>query len=131
MTRKSVGYFDGTDSTLLTSLICAGYDTLPVSNGVDHHGKNVRRINQQEKYDILIGYPHKLYAPVEYDLPYQEVFHICKTYGIPLLLEVPDDLKESAHRLMPDSPDVVEFLDPGEILERALELLRSESESDD
>jgi hypothetical protein len=59
------------------------------------------------------------------------VFHICKTYGIPLLLEVPDDLKESAHRLMPDSPDVVEFLDPGEILERALELLRSESESDD
>ena len=55
MTRKSVGYFEGTDSTLLTSLICAGFDTLPVSNGVDHHGKNVRRINQQEKYDILIG----------------------------------------------------------------------------
>lgn len=124
MTRKSVGYFEGTDSTLLTSLICAGYDTLPVSNGVDHHGKNVHRINQQEKYDILIGYIHKLYAPVEYDLPYQEVFHICKTYGIPLLLEVPENLKESAHRLMPDSPEVVEFLDPDEILERALELLK-------
>ncbi len=123
MTRKSVGYFEGTDSTLLTSLICAGYDTLPVSNGVDHHGKNVRRINQQEKHDILVGYLHKLYAPVEYDLPYQEVFRICRTYGIPLLVEVPEDLKEKAHELMSDSPDVVEFLDPSEILDRALALL--------
>lgn len=123
MGRKSVGYFEGTDSALLTSLICAGFDTLPVSNGVDHHGKNVRRINQQEKYDILIGYPHKLYAPVEYDLPYQEIFRICRTYSIPLLLEVPDNLKDAADRLMPDRPDVVEFLDPAEIFDRALELL--------
>jgi hypothetical protein len=123
MARKSVGYFEGTDSLLLTSLICAGYDTLPVSNGVDHHGRNVRRINQQEKYDILIGYPHKLYAPVEYDLPYQEVFHICRTYSIPLLLEVPNELQDAAARLMPDRPDVVELLDPSEILDRALELL--------
>ena len=123
MTRKSVGYFEGTDSTLLTSLICAGYDTLPVSNGVDHHGKNVRRINQQEKYDILIGYPHKLYAPVEYDLPYQEVFHICKTYSIPLLLEVPAHLHASAWSLLPDAPDMVELIDPADTLNRALELL--------
>jgi hypothetical protein len=123
MTRKLVGYFEGTDSTLLTSLICAGYDTLPVSNGVDHHGKNVRRINQQEKYDILIGYIHKLYAPVDYDLPYQDVFHICKTYGIPLLLEVPRELQARARELMPDAPDVVEFRDPDAILDRALELL--------
>ena len=123
MTRKSVGYFEGTDSLLLTSLICAGYDTLPVSNGVDHHGKNVRRINQQEKYDILIGYPHKLYAPVDYDLPYQEIFHICKTYGIPLLLEVPEHLHESIGRVFPDAPSMVEFLDPADTLTRSLELL--------
>jgi len=124
MARKSIGYFEGTDSALLTGLICAGYDTLPVSNGVDHHGKNVRRINQQEKYDILIGYPHKLYAPVEYDLPYQEIFHICKTYGIPLLIAVPENLKDAARRLMPDAPEVVEFLNPDEILQRAMDLLQ-------
>jgi len=123
MTRKSVGYFEGTDSALLTSLLCAGYDTLPVSNGVDYHGKNVRRINQQEKYDILIGYPHKIYAPLDYDMPYQDVFRICKTYGIPLLLEVPVALHDKAKNLMPDAPSVVEFLDPAEILDRALVLL--------
>jgi hypothetical protein len=125
MTRKSIGYFEGTDSTLLTELICAGFDTLPVSNGVDHHGKNVHRINDQEKYDLLIGYVHKLYAPVEYNLPYQDVFHICRTYGIPLLLEVPTHLHESAKKLMPDSPSVVEFVDPSDTLKRALELLGS------
>jgi len=30
--RKTIGYFDGTDSALLTSLVCDGYDTLPISN---------------------------------------------------------------------------------------------------
>jgi hypothetical protein len=28
--RKTIGYFEGTDPTLLTNLVCAGYDTLPV-----------------------------------------------------------------------------------------------------
>ena len=36
--RKIVGYFEGTDSTLLTALVCDGYDTVPISNGFDNHG---------------------------------------------------------------------------------------------
>jgi hypothetical protein len=123
MTRKTVGYFEGTDSTLLTSFICDGYDTLPVSNGVDRHGKSAYRINDQEKYDILVGYLHKLYHPDRLNLPYQRLFHICSTYGIPLLIEVPTDLQDKARALMPEAPDVVEFLDPAYILDRALELL--------
>ena len=123
MTRKSVGYFEGTDSTLLTEFICAGYDTLPVSNGVDSHGMSVYGINDKEKYDILIGYLHKLYHPDRLNLPYQRLFHICSTYSIPLLIEVPEALQLEAKALMPGAPEVVEFLDPGEILDRALELL--------
>ena len=123
MTRKSVGYFEGTDSVLLTSFICAGYDTLPVSNGVDSHGRSVYRINAKEKYDLLIGYFHKLYHPERLNLPPQKLFHICSTYAIPLLIEVPEHLQEQAKALMPEAPDVVEFRDPSEILERALELL--------
>ena len=38
MTRKPVGYFDGTDSTLLTNLVLNGCDTVPISNGSDRHG---------------------------------------------------------------------------------------------
>ena len=39
--RKIVGYFEGTDSTLLTALVCDGYDTVPISNGFDNHGMHV------------------------------------------------------------------------------------------
>ncbi len=123
MTKKSVAYFEGTDSELLTSLILGGYDTLPVSNGVDHHGRSVYRINDKEKYDLLIGYLHKLYHPEQLDLPYQKLFRICSTYQIPLLIKVPEALRSRAKALMPDRPSVVGFIDPGMALERALQLL--------
>ena len=57
MTRKRVGYFDGTDSRLLTALVCDGYDTIPVSNGRDNHGHHVLLINDKNRVDLLIGVP--------------------------------------------------------------------------
>ena len=61
--RKIVGYFEGTDSTLLTALVCDGYDTVPISNGFDNHGMHVRIINNENKVDLLVGYVHKIFAP--------------------------------------------------------------------
>ena len=123
MTRKTVGYFEGTDSTLLTHLVMNGYDTLPVSNGVDNHGRSVARITRRSRYDVLIGYLHKISAQPADPLQYQDVFHICRTYEIPLLLEVPRHLHETARNLLPDAPPLVEFLDPADTLGRSLELL--------
>jgi hypothetical protein len=123
MTRKSVGYFEGTDARLLTALVLSGYDTIPVSNGDDHHGAFIGRVNHQAKYDILIGYPHKITAPPDDGLQTQDVFHICKTYDIPLLLEVPYHLQEQIREILSDAPRMVEFLDPADTLQRAKELL--------
>ena len=123
MVRKAVGYFEGTDSRLLTQLIMLGYDTIPVSNGLDNHGKSVARINSEEKYDVLVGYLHKITAQDDDELQSQDIFHICRTYDIPLLLEVPTHLQERARQLLPDAPKIVEFLDPAETLDRALQLL--------
>ncbi len=123
MTRKSVGYFEGTDSRLLTALVLSGYDTIPLSNGVDHHGMYVGRFNNETRTDILIGYPHKITARPDDELQVQDVFHICRTYEIPLLLEVPEDLQEQIRALLPEAPDLVELLDPADTLDRALELL--------
>ena len=61
--RKNIGYFEGTDSALLTDLVCDEYDTLPISNGFDNHGMHVRIINNENKVDLLIGYVHKIFAP--------------------------------------------------------------------
>ena len=124
--RKSIGYFEGTDSTLLTALVCDGIDTVPVSNGYDNYGSDVRLINDQNRYDLLIGYLHKVYAPethVETHFKFQDVAHLCRTYSIPLLLEVPDALKGKAQALLDDPPDVVRFVDPSEILDAAREIL--------
>ena len=124
--RKSVGYFDGTDSTLLTGLVCAGYDTIPVSNGRDNHGQNVRLINDQNRYDLLIAYVHKIFAPEDPqpgDATYQDVFHICRTYSIPLLVEVPESMQAKARELLGDPPDIVRFVDPADMLTVANEIL--------
>ncbi|MDJ0953169.1 MAG: hypothetical protein QNJ81_05780 [Acidimicrobiia bacterium] len=123
MMRKSVGYFEGTDARLLTALVLSGYDTIPVSNGVDHHGMCVGRVNQQTKTDILIGYPHKITAQPDDELQVQDVFHICKTYDIPLLLEVPVHLQQSTRDVLGETPHMVELLDPADTLNRALQLL--------
>ncbi|MDJ0665521.1 MAG: hypothetical protein QNJ75_13295 [Acidimicrobiia bacterium] len=123
MMRKSVGYFEGTDARLLTALVLSGYDTIPVSNGVDHHGMCVGRVNRQTKTDILIGYPHKITARPDDEIQLQDVFHICKTYDIPLLLEVPEHLQERTKDVLGETPRVVELLDPADTLSRALQLL--------
>ncbi len=128
MTRKRVGYFDGTDSTLLTALVCAGYDTIPVSNGRDNHGKHVRLINDKNRVDLLIAYLHKIIAPdgearEESDVIFADLFHICRILEIPLLLEVPEALQPTAIELLDNPPDIVKLVDPADTLRVARELL--------
>lgn len=127
--RKTVGYFEGTDSTLLTDLVCDGYDTLPISNGFDNHGMHVRIINNENRVDVLVGYVHKIFAPQD-DTPtgavtYQDIFHVCRTFQVPLILEVSTRLHEKARTLFGDIPDVVEFVDPSQMYPRVSELLKS------
>ena len=124
--RKDVGYFEGTDSTLLTALVCEGYDTIPVSNGYDNHGRHVQLINQENKPDLLIGYVHKVFAPDDGDpnyTTYQDIFHTCRIHGVPVLLEVPRKLQAKARALFDDVPDVVQFVDPADMLKVALGIL--------
>lgn len=127
--RKTVGYFEGTDSTLLTDLVCDGYDTLPISNGFDNHGMHVRIINNENRVDVLVGYVHKIFAPQD-DTPtgavtYQDIFHVCRTFQVPLILEVSTRLHEKAKTLFEDIPDVVEFVDPSQMYPRVSEILKS------
>ncbi len=126
--RKVVGYFEGTDSTLLTDLVCDGFDTVPISNGFDNHGMHVRIINNENRVDALIGYVHKVYAAEDGvasgGVTYQDIFHVVRTFEIPLLLEVEDALQEKARALFTDVPDVVEFVDPKQMFPKLQNMLR-------
>ena len=100
--RKIVGYFDGTDSTLLTGLVCDGYDTVPISNGFDNHGMHVRIINNENKVDLLIGYVHKIFAPEDSvqagGVTYEDIFHaVSYTH-----LTLPTIVRECRSRWSPD-----------------------------
>jgi hypothetical protein len=128
MARKSVGYFEGTDSLLLTALVCDGHDTIPVSNGRDHHGNHIGLINDKNRVDLLIAYVHKILAPTsapreKSDVTFQDVFHICRIYGIPLLLEIPEPLQPRAIELLENPPDIVKLVDPADTLTVARSIL--------
>ena len=124
---KIVGYFDGTDSALLTDLVCDGYDTLPISNGFDNHGMHVRIINNENRVDVLVAYVHKIYSPEGSTPPgavtYQDVFHVCRTFNIPLVLEVDADLHDKARALFVDAPPSVQYADPRETLSTVRRIL--------
>jgi hypothetical protein len=125
--RKVIGYFEGTDSRLLTDLVCDGYDTLPISNGFDNHGMHVRIINNENRVDVLVGYVHKIYSP-DGSTPggavtYQDVFHLCRTFDIPLVLEVDRDLHDKARALFVNAPPGVRFVDPSETLKTVKKIL--------
>ena len=128
MARKKVGYFDGTDSRLLTALVCDGYDTIPVSNGRDNHGHHVRLINDKNRVDLLIGYLHKIIAPdgaarEQGDINTEDLFHICRILEIPLLLEIPEALQPRAIELLGSPPDIIRLVDPADTLTVARALL--------
>jgi hypothetical protein len=128
--RKVIGYFEGTDSALLTALVCDEYDTVPISNGFDNHGMHVRIINNENRVDVLIGYVHKIYATHDSvtsgGVTYQDIFHVCRAFDIPLLLEVHNGLQEKARNLFTDIPDVVQFLDPDDMLDHIRAILGSD-----
>jgi hypothetical protein len=127
MEKKSVGYFEGTDAALLTRFVCEGYDTMPVSNGYDSHGRHVRLINEEKRYDLLIGYLHKIFAPASLEMTdytdHNDVFQVCRTYKVPLMLVVPAELEKQARRLFDEVPDIVYFVDPGDVVTVANKIL--------
>lgn len=123
MSRRSVGYFEGTDPQLLTGLICIGCDTIPVSNGFDNHGRHIRSVHEGSRFDLLIAYLHKIFAPSGAVTTYQDIFHVCRIYEMPLLLEVPQGQQEDAVQILGELPEFVTLVDPADALDAAREIL--------
>ena len=123
MTRKSVGYFEGTGPAVLTSLICDGCDTIPISNGLDNYGQHVRLFNEENRVDLLMGYLHKVVAPLGADTEAEDMLRICEIYQIPFLVIVPSGLHQCARQRFAHCPDCVQFVDSADVLEAARKIL--------
>jgi len=121
---KLVGYMEGTDPLWLTTLQVLGFNTIPLSNGIDGHGINIRRISQQNMPDLIVCYLHKLIAPQEADFLPMDLLLPAKLYAIPVLVVCPAQYREAAAGLLGASEMQLELVDPQKVLQQALELLK-------
>jgi hypothetical protein len=54
---------------------------------------------------------------------HNDVFQVCRTYKVPLMLVVPAELEKQARRLFDEVPDIVYFVDPGDVVTVANKIL--------
>lgn len=115
---KTVGYFDGTDSILLTKLAAHGFCTVPLGNEWDGHGKIAAFIEPGE-VDLIIAYLHKLLPPKDAEkrpvpTPVNLLFG-AKTYNIPVFVIVPEGLHEEAKKRLGEAADFVRIIAPSNL----------------
>ncbi len=115
---KTIGYFDGTDSALLTKLAANGFCTLPLGNEWDGHGKIATLIEPGE-VDLIIAYLHKLLPPKNVEqgpIPTPvNLLYRAKTYNIPVYVVVQKELQKKAKKLLGDAAPSVHFVTPEDL----------------
>jgi len=123
---KTIGYFDGTDSILLTKLAASGFCTLPLGNEWDNHGKIASHLEPDE-VNLIIAYLHKLLPPrdeVKRPIPLPiDLLYPAKTYDIPVLVVVPKEFHKKAKNLLGEAADFVNLVTPDELEENVRKIL--------
>jgi len=119
-----IGYMEGTDPNLLSSLCAQGNDTAPLGNGSDGHGKYIAHITAADGIDLVIAYLHKLVSVSEMEnVSIDDRLFACRRHDIPVLIVVPDRYKEGAKDRMKESKEFVELVAPDELEEKVMEVL--------
>lgn len=123
---KTVGYFDGTDPSLLAKLAASGFCTVPLGNEWDSHGKVASRLEPGE-VDIIIAYLYKLLPPrddVERPVPVPvDLLYPAKTYNIPVLVVVPKEYHKKAKKILGEVADFVNIVTPEDLEENVRKIL--------
>ena len=117
MTR--VGYFEGTDPLLLTTLAAEGVETLPLGNTWDGHGKYVNHLSKGE-VNVVVGWLHKIMPAEEQrtallSLMLENLLGACKVHSIPVLLIVPATLRDKAKKMLGEIGTTVHIVAPEEL----------------
>lgn len=136
---KIVGYFEGTDSNLLTKIVASGFCTIPLANEWDGHGKNASHL-EPDDIDLIIAYLHKLLPPLRkcedksmQDTPMGvdihrgfrpiDLLYPAKVYNIPVLVVVPKEFNEKAKELLGEAADFTTIVTPETLEEKVREIL--------
>ncbi|MGY5879465.1 MAG: hypothetical protein RTV31_04395 [Candidatus Thorarchaeota archaeon] len=123
---KTIGYFDGVDSILLTKLVASGHRTLPLSNEWDSHGKIASHLEPGE-VDLIITYLHKLLPgreTLEKTMPAPlNLLFPAKSYNIPVLVVIPKEFHKEGVKILGEVGNFAEIVTPEELEAKVRKIL--------
>jgi hypothetical protein len=121
---KIVGYMEGTNPELLTNLMLEGFETLPLSNGWDNHGKYIAHVNRTDNLSLVVGYVHK-FIPVAKELAKEEeILSSLKVYKIPTVFIVPSAKHAKTKKILSRKGLKYKLADPAEVSKVIMSMLR-------
>ena len=120
---KIVGYMEGTNPEVMTNLLLDGYETIPLSNGWDNHGKYIAHLNRNDNIAMIVGYLHK-FLPVSKEYSIGDMLSSIKVYKIPVVFVVPKAKQAKAKKLLSSKGIKYYFTDPAEISKVVIGLLK-------
>jgi len=121
---KVLGYLEGTDPNLLTRVVLEGYETLPLSNGWDNHGKHLTLLNPADNISMVVGSFHKFVRLEDMSI-FNAMLATVKAYDIPVVFVVPKEYQDKAVKLVGDSDLKCKFVDPADLTDVVLKDLNS------
>ena len=118
-----VGYLEGTDPLFLSRLVAKGYDTMPISNGADNHGKYIRLVTKNDGIGVIVGYFHKIVPPADMNMSCSDLLYSTQLHHIPVILVAPKDVHDKAREKLGDVADTVTLTTPEELWETTMKVL--------
>jgi len=108
----TVGYLGGTDPLVLTRLAARGVGTLPLSNGVDNHGKFITSVSGRDGIDLIVGYLHKLARTQRQGFHPRDLLQPCIDFGITVIVVVPEADQALARQILGPVGGFTKLVDP-------------------
>ena len=121
---KIIGYMLGTDPEVLTQLLLEGYETLPLSNRYDNHGKYITHLTTEDHISLIVGYLHK-FLPLASQLSMADLLKSARVNRIPLVFVVPKELHDKADILIADKGIDHKLTDPTDLSKTLLKILEA------
>ena len=111
---KVLGYLEGTDPSVLTRVVLEGYETLPLSNGWDNHGKHLTLLNPADNIALVVGSLHKFVRLEDMSI-FSAMLATVKAYDIPVVFVVPKGSHDKATKLITEKELKYKFVDPADL----------------
>ena len=118
-----VGYFEGTDPVVLSKLTAQGIQTLPFSNGMDNHGKDISLVTKEDNISVIVGYLHKIVPVNGINISIKDVLNNCRVHSIPLYIIISPGDEVLAEKLMGDFTTYVQFTTPDMLFNKVMSIV--------